>query len=321
MARAPIRLGEIAERLGRPIEGDAGFAVSGVAALDSAGPSDLCFVSSPRFAAQLEKSAAGAVILPPDLERGTRPAIRSPQPRLDFARAVRILHPEPVPPPGVHPSASLADGADVDPTASVGAHVALGARSRVGPRSVLYANVTVYDDVRIGADCRIHAGVVLREGTAIGDRVILQPGAAIGGDGFGYEFVEGRRLEKVPQIGRVVIEDDVEIGANTTVDRAALGETRIRRGAKIDNLVMIAHGCDIGSDATIIAQCGIAGGTKVGPNAIVMAQAGINGHIEIGAGAFVGPQAGVTEDLPPGARVGGFVPAMEYPGAARVMVA
>jgi UDP-3-O-[3-hydroxymyristoyl] glucosamine N-acyltransferase len=321
VAGAPIRLGEIAARLGRPVEGDADFEVSGVAALASAGRTDLSFVTSSQFAEHWGQSGAGAAILPPEVERGTRSAIRSPQPRLDFARAVRMIHPEPAAEPGVHPTASIAEDATIDPAASVGAQVAVGARSRVGPGSVLHANVTVYPDVVIGAECRIHAGVVLREGTEIGDRVILQPGATIGGDGFGYEFGEGRQLEKVPQIGRVVIEDDVEIGANTTIDRAALGDTRIRAGAKIDNLVMIAHGCEIGSDAAIIAQTGIAGGTKVGARAILMAQAGVNGHIEIGANAFIGPRGGITEDVPEGARMGGFVPAMEYRTAGRVMVA
>jgi UDP-3-O-[3-hydroxymyristoyl] glucosamine N-acyltransferase len=215
-----MRLGELASRLGRPVEGDADFEVRGAAALESAGPADLCFVASARYAALLDKSGAGAAILPPDVERGSRPAIRSPRPRLDFARALRVLMPEPIAEPGVHPDASVAPDARIDPTASVGARAVVGARSQVGPRSVLHPNATLYEDVEIGADCRIHAGVVLREGTLLGDRVILQPGVMIGGDGFGYESGGERHFETVPQVGRVVIEDDVEIGASTTVDRA-----------------------------------------------------------------------------------------------------
>ncbi len=310
MTRRPTRLGDLAVHLGRSVEGDAEFVVRGVAPLDAAGPEDLVFVRSEGYAAHWARSAAGAAIVPPGVEAGRRPVIRSPSPDLDFARAVAWIVPAEAPAAGVHPSAVVAPDAQVDPSAWVGAQVVIGARARVGARSALQPGVVLYPDVRVGADCTLHAGVVLREGTQLGDRVLLQPGVVLGGDGFGYAFGEQGEPVKIPQVGRVVVEDDVEIGANTTVDRATLGETRIGRGSKIDNLVMIAHNCRLAEHVIVVAQAGLAGGTQVGRRALLMAQMGSAGHLEIGAGAFVGGRAGVTKDVAPGARVWGF-PSME----------
>ena len=321
MPGAPIRLGELASRLGRTVEGDAGFEVSGAAALDAAGPQDLGFVASPRFAEVLAGSSVGAVILPPDVDGGGRPTIRSPNPRLDFARAVRWILPEVRPPQGVHPTACVAPDAEIDPSASVGPGVAIGAGCRVGARSVLHANVTLYHDVAIGEDCSVHAGVVLREGTRVGDRVVLQPGAVIGGDGFGYAFNEERKLENFPHRGAVVIGDDAEIGANATIDRGALADTRIGSGAKIDNLVVIAHGCDIGDDVAIVAQSGVAGSVTIGPRCLLMAQTGVIDHVTLGADVFVGVRGGVHGDVPEGARLGGVFPAVELRLAERMNAA
>jgi UDP-3-O-[3-hydroxymyristoyl] glucosamine N-acyltransferase len=185
---------------------------------------------------------------------------------------------------------------------------------------VLHSNATLYPDVEVGADCVIHAGVVLREGTRVGDRVVLEPGVVVGGDGFGYAPDGRGGLVKVPHVGRVVIEDDVEIGANSTVDRATLAETRIRRGARIDNLVQIAHNCDIGENAVVVAQSGLSGSTVVGRGAIVMAQAGSAGHLKIGDGAFVGARAGLHKDVADGGRVWG-APQMEERTWHRAMAA
>ena len=190
----------------------------------------------------------------------------------------------------------------------------------MGARSVVAANATLVADVEIGADCWIHAGAVLREQTQIGDRVVLQPGVVLGADGFGYVPDEQGRPVAMAQRGRVVVEDDVEIGANTTVDRATLDETRIRRGAKIDNLVQIAHNCDIGEHALIVAQTGLSGGTVVGRGAIVMAQVGSAGHLRIGEGAFVGARTGLHRDVPDGGRVFGS-PEMEERTWHRVVAA
>ncbi len=315
-----MRLRELAKTLGREIRGDGEVLLTGVAALDAAGPGDLSFVRSAAWARKSSGTRAAAVVAPPEVDTGTLPALLSPHPGLDFARAVSLLLPAAPAVAGVHPTAVVADDALVDHSASVGPLCTVASGARVGPRSVLHAGVHVYAGVRIGADCAVHSGSVLREGTELGDRVSLQPGVILGGDGFGYAFDETGALEKVPQVGRVVVEDDVEIGANTTVDRATLGETRIRRGAKIDNLVMVAHNCDVGEGAAIVAQSGLAGSTVVGRGAMLMAQSGSGGHLRIGERAFVAARAGLHKDVEPGARVYG-APAMEERRWHRMMAA
>ena len=301
---SPIRLSELAAELEREFVGEKDPLITGVAPLDAAGAGDLAFVRSEAFADAIPSSGAAALIVPPEIDPRGRPAMLSPNPSLDFARAVARILPAPVQERGVHRSAFVADSAAVDPNASVGPNSVVGERCIVGPGSVLHANVTLYPDVVLGADCRLHSGVVVREGCDLGDRVSLQPGVVIGGDGFGY-VGDGGRLHKIPQVGRVVIEDDVEIGANTTVDRATLFETRIRRGAKIDNLVQIGHNCDIGESSVIVAQTGLSGSTVIGHGAMVMAQAGSAGHLRVGDYAFVGARAGLHKDVPDGTRVFG----------------
>jgi UDP-3-O-[3-hydroxymyristoyl] glucosamine N-acyltransferase len=302
-----MRLDELAERLGgRAVEGDAATCVRGVAALDEGGPEQLGFLRSARNAEALAASRIGALIAPPGVAVGGRPVIRSISPNLDIARAARLLAPELRPAAGVHPRAVIDPSARVEPGASVGACTVVGPRSRIGPRSVLHANVSVYAEVEVGADCEIHAGAVLREGTRLGDRVILQPGVVLGGDGFGYEFDEQGRFEKVPQLGVVVLEDDVEVGANTTIDRARFGETRIGRGVKLDNLVQIAHNVKIGEGSAVVAQSGIAGSTVVGKRVFFMAQSGAANGLTVGDGSFIGVRGGVLQDLPAGSRVWGM---------------
>jgi UDP-3-O-[3-hydroxymyristoyl] glucosamine N-acyltransferase len=300
---APIRLAVLAAELGRAVEGDGDVEIGGVAPLESAGPGDLSYVRSERYASQLAATKAAAVIAPPGLDCGRRPAIRSPNPRLDFARAVRRLVPGEAPAPGVHAAAHVDPDALVDDTASIGACCSVQAHARIGPRSVLHPNVTVYPGVTVGSDCVIHAGSVLREGTQVGDRVILQPGVVLGSDGFGYAMDEEGRHEAVPQIGRVIVEDDVEIGANTSVDRGSLGDTRIGRGAKLDNLVQVAHNCSVGENVLLVAQAGLAGSATVERGAMILSQAGVVDHVRIGERAYVGPQSGVTADVEAGARV------------------
>jgi UDP-3-O-[3-hydroxymyristoyl] glucosamine N-acyltransferase len=306
MAAGRIRLRELAAELGRTFEGDGEVEIRGVAALEHAGAGDLAHVRSLRRARGLALTKASALILPPGVDAAGRPAIRSAQPALDFARAVRRLHPEPPAPAGVDPSAVVDPEARIDPGASVGPRCVVGPRTAVGSGSRLHAGVVLYPDVAVGCDCEIHSGCVLREGTQLGDRVKLQPGVVLGGDGFGYVMDEVGRFEPVPQIGRVVVEDDVEIGANTTVDRGTLAETRIGRGARIDNLVQIAHNCRIGEDAVIVAQAGIAGSSRVGRGAMVLAQAGIADHVQVGERAFVAPGSGVHADVPARERVMGY---------------
>lgn len=297
---------EIAEYLGREVEGDAERVVSGVASLGEGGPGDLGFVRSAAYADALAASPIGAVILPHGMDAGGRAVIRSPNPGLDFARAVEWLEPPARPDPGIHPDAHVAPGARVDASASVGPRAAVGEGARIGARSIVHANVTLYRGAEIGEDCVLHSGVVVREGCRLLDRVTVQAGAVIGGDGFGYVPDERGRPSKAPQIGGVVIEDDVEIGANSTVDRGTLGDTRIGRGTKIDNLVQIGHNCDVGEDVLIVAQTGLSGSTRVGDGAMLMAQSGVANGASIGERAFVATRAGVIKSVPDGGRTSGF---------------
>ena len=303
MSAVRIRLGDLASQLGVPLEGDPDLEVTGVAALDAATADDLVFVRTASYAARLDASPARAVVAPVGLAVGARSALRSDDPSRDFYRAARLLVPESEVSPGIHPTAVVAPDAKVDPSASVGATCVVGPRAEIGPRTVLHPGAVLYDAVRVGADCVIHARCVIAAASVLGDRVVLQPGVVIGGDGFGYTGQEGGGLAKIHNVGRVWLEDDVEIGANSTVDRGTLGDTRIGRGTKIDNLVQIGHNCTIGEHCLIVAQAGIAGSTALESGVVLLAQAGIAGHKQIGANAFIGPQSGVHKDVPTGARV------------------
>lgn len=305
-----MRLADIAEALGARVEGDGEIQVDELAPLDGAGPRSLSFLSNPRYAPQLATTGAAAVILGPDVEGPGCAVLRVDDAYLAFAKALEIFD-RPVRIPdgiaaGAHvaPSATIAEGARVAPGVSIGERVTIGARATLHP------GVVVYPDVTIGDDFTAHANVVVRERVRIGDRVTLAAGVALGGEGFGYIPLPDGGVQNIRQIGTVVIEDDVEIGANATIDRAAVGATRIETGAKIDNLVMIAHGCRIGSEALIAAQTGLAGSTTVGARAQLGGQVGSAGHLSIGEGARVAAQSGVPNDVAPGAVVGGY-PAME----------
>ena len=299
----PIRLGDLARELGLALEGDADVVVSGVAPVAEAKSGDLTFLRSPAFLDALASCRASAVVTLPDLDVGDRPTLRSDDPSRDFYRAAALLVPDPRPSVGVHPSVVVGAGAAVHETAALGPGCSIGAGASIGARSVLHAGVVVGDGVRIGEDCELHGNVVLRAAATLGDRVVLQPGVVIGGEGFGYVGDGEGGLRRVHNVGSVIVGDDVEVGANTTIDRGTLGDTRIGRGCKIDNLVQIAHNCVLGDHVVVIAQVGIAGSTTVGSRSVIMAKAGIAGHLEIGEGAFIGPLCGVHKDVPPGERV------------------
>lgn len=313
-------LGELAAALGLPVEGDPTVVVRGVASLENAGPEDLSFVRGARYADALARSRAGALIAATGVETGGRPAIRSRRPDYDFARAVAGLLDRERPAPGIHPTALVAEDARVDPTASIGPGAVVGARAVVGPRTVLHPHVVLYPDVRVGADCELHAGCVLREDTEIGDRVIVHQGAAIGADGFGYTFDEAAHPVKIPQLGRVVVEDDAEIGALAAIDRATLGVTRIGRNAKIDDLCVVAHNCDVGPDVLMVAHSGLAGSTVVEQGAVFMGQTATTGHLRVGARAFLAGRTAVHRDVPAGARMYG-APALPERAWHRTMAA
>jgi UDP-3-O-[3-hydroxymyristoyl] glucosamine N-acyltransferase len=302
-------LSELAARLGCAVRGNGSVEVARVAGIEEAGPGDLSFVASPKYAARLPHTRASAVIVPPGVETSL-PSLLSDNPYLAFARAVAVLHPEARPAPGVHPSAQVDPSAVLGENASVGALAVVGPRARIGARTVLHPHVVVYADAVIGADCLLHSGAQVRERCRLGDRVVLQNGAVIGGDGFGFaRDPEGRYL-KIPQVGIVVVEDDVEIGALSAVDRAALHETRIGRGTKIDNLVQVGHSVTVGENSVLAGQVGIAGSTKLGKGVTLAGQVGVAGHLTIGDGAVATAQTGIPADVPAGALVSGY-PAIE----------
>jgi UDP-3-O-[3-hydroxymyristoyl] glucosamine N-acyltransferase len=292
-------LRELAAALGCAVRGDDGIEVRRVAGIDDAGPGDLTFIANPRYAARLPQSRASAVIVSPDVETSC-PAVLSRNPYLAYARAVALLHPEPRPAPGVHPSAVVDPTAVVGPDVHVGPLCVVGARTRIGARSELKAQVVIGPDVTVGEDCLFHSGAQIREGCRLGNRVILQNGAVIGADGFGFAKDEEGRYHKIPQRGIVVIEDDVEIGALSAVDRAALAETRIGRGVKIDNLVQVGHSVSIGSDSVMAGQVGIAGSTKIGSKVTLAGQVGVAGHLSIGDGVVATAQTGIPNSVDPG---------------------
>ncbi|MBW2712198.1 MAG: UDP-3-O-(3-hydroxymyristoyl)glucosamine N-acyltransferase [Deltaproteobacteria bacterium] len=313
IAAEPIQLKRLAEKLGCSLEGDGELLIHGVAPLNEAKPNELSFVRSEEFVQELKDSQPGAVVAPHGIDLGSLPVIRSDNPGLDFGRAVGLIHSRPVPAPGIHPSAFVDSSASVDPSASIGPCAVVGAGCVVGARTQLHANVTLYDNVKVGEDTVFYSGVSVGTGAEIGSRVVLQSGVKVGDEGFGFVFDEAGHWERTPHVGAIVLEDDVEIGTNSTVARGTLGETRIGRGSKIDALVLIAHNCKLGEDVLMAGHSALAGSVTIERRAIIMGQAGIIGHVTIGEGAFVGGRCGVAGDVRPGARVWG-APEMEERG-------
>ncbi|MEZ5318227.1 MAG: UDP-3-O-(3-hydroxymyristoyl)glucosamine N-acyltransferase [Vicinamibacterales bacterium] len=303
-----MTLAELAERLGCRLEGDGTITVTRVAGLDDAGPGDVTFLANPRYAGRLAGTRASAVIAGASVTGAPCAVLRSPHPYLTFAHALGVLAPSERPAPGISPRAAVDPAATVDASASVGPFVVVGRDARVGAGTVLHPHVVVGPGAVIGRDCVLHAHVSIREGVVLGDRVVVQDAAVVGSDGFGFARRPDGEHEKIPQVGRVVVEDDVEIGAHSAVDRPAVGETRIARGAKLDNLVQIAHGVKVGRRALLAAQVGIAGSTTLGDDVMMGGQSGADGHLTIGDGASVNAKAAVTRDVPAGQRVAG-VPA------------
>jgi UDP-3-O-[3-hydroxymyristoyl] glucosamine N-acyltransferase len=312
-------LGELARLVSGDLEGDPSLEIRGFASLESAGPGDLSFVAAARHLDAARRSAAAALIAPPGLDLAGRPAIRVAQPYAAIAVVLRVFFPEPAVTPGVHPTAYVAEGARVAEGATVSAFAVVGAGSVVEPGAILHPHVFVGPDCRVGEGSVLHPHVVLRERVIIGRRVIVHSGSVLGADGFGYVF-DGQSHRKIPQVGRVVVEDDVEIGANVAVDRATLGETVIGRGTKIDNLVQIGHNTVIGSNTVIVAQAGIAGSCRIGRGVVLAGQAGIADHVTVGDGAQIGSQAGVHRDVPAGAGMIG-TPAMAGDTGLRALAA
>jgi UDP-3-O-[3-hydroxymyristoyl] glucosamine N-acyltransferase len=301
-----VKLRDLAERLECRLDGNGELEIARVSGIQDAEPGDITFLANPKYEKTLRLTRASAVILRDDAPAAPCAMLRARDPYLAFARAVSLFAPAWRPAPGVHALAAVAATAHMGADVSLGAFVAIGEGASVGDRTVIFPNVTVGPGARIGADCVIHSNVAIRERVSIGDRVILQNGVVVGSDGYGFVRRGDGTHEKIPQVAAVVIEDDVELGANTTVDRPAVGETRIRAGAKIDNLVQIGHGVVVGRNALMAAQVGIAGSTQVGDDVIFGGQVGVGGHLTIGRGAVAVGQSGVTNSLDPGALVAGY---------------
>ncbi len=280
-------LSELQARLGGEAIDDTGQRYTNVASLGQASDTEISFVASEKYLEVARASRAGALLIPPSLaDRLSMPRLAVANPHAAFARAAALFHPEPPAEAGIHPSAVIGEGAVIAPEASIGPNVVIGAGSRIGAHTRIAAGAAVGAGVAIGADCRLYPNVCVYDACVIGDRVILHAGCVIGSDGFGLAR-EGERWLKVPQVGRVVVGDDVEIGANTTVDRGALEDTLIGAGAKIDNLVQIAHNVQIGEHTAIAGCAGIAGSTRIGRHCLIGGAAMILGHIEIGDGVTV----------------------------------
>jgi UDP-3-O-[3-hydroxymyristoyl] glucosamine N-acyltransferase len=301
-----VTLRELAERLGCRLEGDGAIEITRVAGLDDAGPGEVTFFANPKYAHALRETRASAVILAEDAPGAPVAMLRSKHPYLSYAQALDVLTPEPPSPPGVHPTAIVGEGVLLGAGVSLGPYVVVGDGARLGARVIVKAHAVIGPGATIGDDSLIHARVSIRERCELGRRVIVQDGAVIGGDGYGFVTDGEGRHHKIPHRAPVVIEDDVEIGANTTIDRPAVGETRIGAGTKIDNLVMVAHGVRIGRHGLLAAQVGIAGSTKVGDHVVLAGQVGVAGHLSIGDRVKATAQTGVPNSVAADAFISGY---------------
>jgi UDP-3-O-[3-hydroxymyristoyl] glucosamine N-acyltransferase len=308
-----MKLIELARLTGARLddESSADMDISGAAGLDDAEAGEVTFLANPRYTPRVQITRASAIYVSEETDVGRDIIVlRASDPYLAYTRALRLFHPEPEFSPFVHPSAVIDETARVAPDVWIGACVAVGREVSIGAGVRLYPNVTVYDGAQIGANSVIHSGAAIREGTIIGERVTVHNNVVIGSDGFGYAKDEERRWLKIPQTGRVVIEDDVEIGAGTTIDCASVGETRIKRGAKIDNLVQIGHSCTVGEDSLLCAQVGLAGSSHIGNRVILAGQAGVAGHLTIGDDVVLTAKSATSHNVEPGKIISG-IPAFD----------
>jgi UDP-3-O-[3-hydroxymyristoyl] glucosamine N-acyltransferase len=300
-----MKLSELASRLGCELRGDGDVEIRGVAGMEYAAPDQITFLANPKYAHKVKQTRAGAIIVHRSAPELPIPALLSGNPYLDFARALEQFYRPPAPPPGIHPTAVIAPSARIGENASIGACCVIGENVTIGRNAVLHPLVVIYPGVSIGDDFTAHSHATVREHCRIGDRVILQNGVVVGGDGFGFAKKSDGTHYKIVQSGPAVIEDDVEIQSLSNVDRATVGETRIRRGAKIDSLVQIGHACEVGEDNIICAQVGLAGSSVLKKNVLLAGQAGISGHLTIHDNAVVYAQSGIGGDVEAGQVVSG----------------
>lgn len=301
-----MKLQDIATRLDCRLEGDGEVEIRRIVGIEEAGPGDLTFFANPRYAAALKATRASGVILGEQAEAAPCAMLRTRHPYLVFARAVGLFADQWRPAAGVHELALIEEGAVVAPDASIGPFTFVGQGARIGARTILYPHVVVGRGAELGDDCVVHARVSIRERVHIGHRVVLQDGAVIGSDGFGFAKTPDGTHHKIPQVGGVVIEDDVEVGANAAIDRPAVGETRIGAGTKIDNLVQVAHGVTIGRNVLLASQVGIAGSTTIEDDVTLAGQVGVAGHLTVGKGVVATAQTGIPNSVASGSFISGY---------------
>ncbi|MEE9499671.1 MAG: UDP-3-O-(3-hydroxymyristoyl)glucosamine N-acyltransferase [Candidatus Omnitrophota bacterium] len=299
-AKKKISLEELAKHIGGELIGDRNLTVSNICDIEEAQKGDLVFVFRKKSKNHLlEKTKASASVVPDGIEKSPIPIIKCRNPNLAFKKAAELILPQHIPhPKGINTTASIGENVKLGKDVTVGAYACLEGDAEIGDGTVIYAHCYIGCSTKIGSDCVIYPNVTVRENVKIGDRVIIHPGCVIGGDGFGYEQTQ-RGHEKIPHIGNVIIEDDVELGACVTVDRAKIAHTKIQRGTKIDNLVQIAHNVTIGKNCIIVAQTGISGSVKIGNNVMIGGQVGFVDHVEIGDNAMIAAQSGVMKSVPP----------------------
>jgi UDP-3-O-[3-hydroxymyristoyl] glucosamine N-acyltransferase len=307
-----MKLGQIASVLNARLEnGSSDTDITGLNGIEQASPSELTFVANPKYAAAARLTKAAAVIVDQNFPSIPVATLHVADPYLSFAHALKLFHQPLQYAPGIHPTAVIDPTAKIGRNAHIGPYVVINENVEIGDNAVLLAHVVVYRNVKIGKNFFAHAHATIRENCRIGNRVLLHNGVVIGSDGFGFAKTSEGRWHKIPQPAAVVIEDDVEIQANSCIDRASVGETRIRRGVKIDNLVQVGHGSQVGEDALLCSQVGLAGSTEIGKRVILTGQVGVVGHCKIGEAAIVTPQSGVAHDIPAGALVSG-APAVDH---------
>ena len=305
-----ISLGDLAARLGCELRGDPKIEITGVAGIEQAGPSELTFLANLKYAPKVKQTQAAAILIAQPLAESKPASLISANPYHDHARALAMFYQPPRPAPGIHPQAVIAPSARIGEGASIGAFAVVGEHVTIGRNAVLHPQVVIYEGAQIGDDFYAHSHAAVREFCRIGNRVILQNGVVVGGDGYGFAKTREGRHFKIVQSGVTVIEDDVEIQSLSSIDRASMGETRIKRGAKIDSLVQVGHSCVVGEDNIICAQTGLAGSSILGDKVLLAGQVGVSGHLTIHDNAVVYAQSGIGGDVPPGHAVSGS-PAFE----------
>jgi UDP-3-O-[3-hydroxymyristoyl] glucosamine N-acyltransferase len=308
-----MKLSELAALTSARVDGtNIDLEIDGAAGLDDAQFGQVTFLANPRYTPRVKTTAASAIYVGEsvDVGRNDIAVLRARDPYLAYTRALRIFHPEPVVVGSIHSSAVIDPTAKISEGVRIGAGAVIGHEVEIATGVRIYANVTIYNDVKIGKDSVIHSGAVIRERSQIGERVTIHNNAVVGCDGFGYAKDEEGHWLKIPQTGRVVIEDDVEIGAGATIDRASVGESRIGRGTKIDNLVQIGHSCTVGEDTLLCAQVGLAGSSHIGNRVVLAGQAGVAGHLKIGDDVVITAKSATSHDVPDGKVISG-IPAFD----------